>query len=293
MMRGIGLGGIYILIAILIDAGSCMPAYAQKVSYSGGVQLSSGSYYFEESTQSFYLFNGLSIQSNHFSISFQVPFVVQSSPWISFSTIGGLPTGGTEHGVVERSGKGGGSGPGSGQGSHREPIILADTTQYTRASFSDPSISSGYRFYRSSNGRTSFYLNGQVKVPIADPAGGYGTGSWDTGLGLSASRGLQSMWIISADLMHWWLGDLDDMKLNNALAYSVSAGKMLNNRKWLLSSSVNGLTKLIDDFDPPVNMNFGVGLMPKDDLLFNTSLSFGLTKSSPDITVGLGWLINF
>ncbi|PKD44057.1 transporter [Rhodohalobacter barkolensis] len=291
MMRGIGLSGIYILTAILIGAGSCMSAYAQKVSYSGGVQLSSGSYYFEESTQSFYLFNGMSIQSNHFTLSFQVPFVVQSSPWVSYSTIGGLPTGGTEHGVVERSGKGGGSGP--GQGIHREPIILADTTQYTRASFSDPSISSGYRFYRSSNGRSTLYLNGQVKVPIADPAGGYGTGSWDTGLGLSASRGLESMWIISADLMHWWLGDLDDMKLNNALAYSVSAGKMLNNRKWVLSSSVNGLTRLIDDFDPPVNMNFGVGLMPKDDLLFNTSLSIGLTKSSPDIAFGLGWLINF
>lgn len=291
MMRGIGLSGIYILTAILIGAGSCMSAYAQKVSYSGGVQLSSGSYYFEESTQSFYLFNGMSIQSNHFTLSFQVPFVVQSSPWVSYSTIGGLPTGGTEHGVVERSGKGGGSGP--GQGIHLEPIILADTTQYTRASFSDPSISSGYRFYRSSNGRSTLYLNGQVKVPIADPAGGYGTGSWDTGLGLSASRGLESMWIISADLMHWWLGDLDDMKLNNALAYSVSAGKMLNNRKWVLSSSVNGLTRLIDDFDPPVNMNFGVGLMPKDDLLFNTSLSIGLTKSSPDIAFGLGWLINF
>lgn len=292
-MKGIRVVSFFALTALLLEAGSCVPAYAQQVSYTGGAQLSSGSYYFEDSTQSFYLFNGLSIQANRFTISFQVPFVVQSSPWVSYSTIGGLPTGGTEHGVVERTGRGGGSGPGSGQGSNREHIILADTTQYSRASFSDPSISSSYRFYRSSSGMTSFYLNGQVKVPVANPAGGYGTGSWDTGLGFSASKGLHSMWIITADLMHWWLGDLKEMKLNNVFAYSLSTGKMLNNRRWLLSSSFSGLTKLLDDFDPPVNLNFAVGLMPSDDLLLNTSLSFGLTESSPDFVVGLGWLINF
>ena len=280
------------MITILMLAGGYMPAYAQQVSYTGGAQLSTGSYYFDESTQSFYLFNGLTIRANRFSISFQVPFVVQSSPWISYSTIGGLPTGGTEHGVVDRSGRGGGSGPGSGQGGSREPIILADTTQYTRASFSDPSVSSSYRFYRSSNGRASLYLNGQVKVPVTDPSGGYGTGAWDGGLGFSASRGLKSMWIFTADLMYWRLGDLEELELNNALAYSVSTGKMLNNGKWFLSSSVSGLTKILDDFEPPVNLNFGIGLMPGNNLLFNTSLSFGLTESSPGFTFGLGWSVN-
>ena len=292
-MIGIGKGSVILLFALLIKAVSCLPAHSQQVSYTGGAQVSFGSYYFEESTQSFYLFNGVSIRANRFTISFQVPFVVQSTPWVSYNTIGGLPTGGTEHGVVDRAGRGGGSGMGPGQGGNREPIILSDTTQYTRASFSDPSVNSGYRFYRSSNGMTSIYVNGQLKVPITDPAAGYGTGSWDAGVGVSASKGLQSRWFFSADLMHWWLGDMADMKLNNVLAYSFSTGKMLSNRRWLLSSSVNGLTKVIDDFDPPVNLNFGIGLMPGDDLLINTSFSLGLTESSADFVVGVGWLFNF
>lgn len=77
-------------------------AKAQQVTYSGSMQYATGSYIFTERTGSLYIMNGLSISGDRGSVSFTVPYVIQNSPWISYTHGGGIPTGGSRHGQVGR-----------------------------------------------------------------------------------------------------------------------------------------------------------------------------------------------
>jgi len=64
---------------------------AQSVSWSGSGQFTTGSYFFEENTKSFYLVNGLQYTNGRLSLGASLPLVVQNSPWISYIVVS--PTG--------------------------------------------------------------------------------------------------------------------------------------------------------------------------------------------------------
>jgi hypothetical protein len=279
---------LFFIIACILTEKS----YAQQFTYTGGASISSGSYYFQESTRSFYLTNGLMVSHKNFSISASVPYIVQNTPWLSYSRAGGLPTGGTQSGEVRRIGMGGNSGGSHGSHGHRR-IALTDTTSYTRASFSDPSILTGYRIWSNRTARTSVFVNSQVKIPFSGPSSGYGTGAWDAGAGLSASVAVFTSWMMYANLMYWHLGDMDELELNNTLAYGAGIGRFSSDRKWMTSVNITGFTKILDTYDPPLSAAIGAGYISGSRTILNSSLSLGLTESSPDFSFGLGWAITF
>lgn len=273
-----------------------MPLHAQQLSYSGGIQYAGGAYYFTERTYSFYFTNSLILQDRGFSVSISVPFVVQTSPWISYTQSGFLPTGGPQHGSVSGNngmgGNNGSGGAGMSKAKGRRRIDIPDTASYSQSSFSDPTISVGIPILNSSklNSGTNIRLVGDLKIPLADPEQGYGTGAWDGGLGAALSQRVKT-WFIMVNLQYWWFGDMAELKLNDALSYGGGVGKSFNDTKWMILASFNAMTKIITDTDPPINVGGGVSysISPKSMITANTS--FGLTNSSADFVLGAGWQV--
>ncbi|PWN06541.1 hypothetical protein [Rhodohalobacter mucosus] len=264
---------------------------AQSVRWQGSSSYSSGTYYFTEKTGSFYVSNGLSVEIGSITGSFSVPYVVQSTPWVSYAPAGNLPTGGTQSGEVKRSGKGSGSGSG-GQGGRNQTVMLVDTTSYSRTSFSDPSVSLSVNLLRRYSSQTFVYLNTQLKIPVSDPASGYGTGAWDGGAGLAMSKGIGASFMLFTDLMYWWMGDMEELPIRNGLSYGIGFGKLFTDTGWTASLALNGFTGIIEGVDPPLSLSAGAGVRLGEKASLNVNAGTGLSESSPDITVGLGWFVN-
>lgn len=265
---------------------------AQKVTYSGNLQYSTGSYFFTEKTESFYFSNGLSVSGERARISFTIPYVVQSSPWISYGTSGGIPTGGTGHGQVGQHGSGTGNQYQDLARRGRHRVDLPDTVSYRQASFSDPSIFGSLQIFNSSAQTTNLNLNASAKLPFTKPASGFGTGAWDFGAGISLFHRIQTMFLF-LDTMYWRMGDMNDLDLINPLTGSAGAGKAFKGGEWMVNASISGSTKIIGSVDPPLNLNTGLGYLKSQKTSLNTTFSFGLSESSPDFTASVGWSIQF
>lgn len=260
---------------------------AQQLYYSGSIQYSRGAYYFTETTSSFYIANGLSLQKDGYSFSVTVPFIMQNSPWVSYTQYGSIPTGGPQHGMVSGGGRRG-MGMSGGQGGHQ--INIPDTASYSKSSFSDPTVSVGVPILTIShiNTSTSLKLTGNLKIPMADPSQGFGTGEWDGGLGTAFSQRLRS-WFVMVNAMYWWFGDMPDLVLKDALSYGVGIGKSMNAGKWMVLGTFNGMSRIIADTDPPMNGGAGITyqISPKSSLSANGSIGF--SDSSADFSFGAGW----
>jgi|SRR6056297_395111 len=268
--------------------GASESLVAQKVTYSGSFQYSTGSYFFTDRTESFYLSNGLSIYGDRARISFNVPYVVQSSPWISYGPAGGIPTGGTGHKQVGQHGSGSDNQMMDFQGRGSRRIDVPDTVSYRQASFSDPGVNGSMRIYKSSNQNTNLTLNASVKIPLSNPSSGFGTGAWDAGAGVSLFHRMSTVYLFS-DVMYWQMGDMDDLTLKNPFFLSAGAGKVFRDGTWMVNASISGSTKIIETTDPPANVNAGVGYFISTGVSLNGTFSFGLSESSPDVSAGVGW----
>jgi len=276
-------------VAVVSGAVAVLPAQAQTANYSGSVQYATGNYIFSERTHSAYLFNGLDVSHGRFQSSVSLPLIYQTSPWISYSGVGYVPSGGPQQGTV------GGHGPGGGQGSGRrrgggDPIVLPDTTTYADIGLGDPSLRVDLDLIRSLRG-PSVRLAGSAKVPIADVDRGFGTGAWDGGLGLALSQRL-GRWFLFGEAMHWWLGDMDDLVLQNAISYSASIGRAFQNGRFGVLASFSGYTEIIDGADPPLQTALGLSYQFGDGKYgLSASASTGLSESMPDVSVSFGWRV--
>lgn len=111
-------------------------SYGQEVRYSGSLQYATGSYYFTERTGSFYFTNGLNISGDKSSFSITIPFIAQSTPWVSNVGTGILPTGGPKNNMINNNTTGG-----QRRGNRKIDLGSSDTLTYTQTNFGDPSIS--------------------------------------------------------------------------------------------------------------------------------------------------------
>lgn len=275
------------LFIVVVFSLSTFSVVAQTVSYTGSTQFSTGSYYFEDSTNSFYFSNGLSVQKGIVTMSFNIPYVFQSTPWVSYTEFGGIPTGGTQQGEVKQAGRQGGHGQGRGNGT----ITLTDTTSYNQSGFSDPTIAASFSILSDRYHRLIISLNSQVKIPVASPSKGFGTGAWDAGIGVSLSKGIFDNIMLFANSMYWRLGDMDELELKDAASYSVGLGLFFHGGNVMFNSSISGITKIADEFDAPISLNVGTGVNVYESVYLNANFSIGLSEASPDFSFGFGWTV--
>lgn len=270
---------------ILMTLAAALPAAAGTFSYTGSLQLAQGKYFFDQTSRGLYFFSGFAFTSDIFTLTATIPLIYQSSPYVSYSGVGVLPSGGSESSVV---------GSQSGRRPGGDPVVLpeAETLEYSQFGVGDPLLRLGVRLWKEGRYLPSVELSGQAKFPLANVETGFGTGTWDYGAGLSLSKKLGGA-ILFADVSYWILGDLPELEILDPWSYALSLGIPLSRGKAALLFSYFGLTRIIEGVEPPsaagAGLSFKVG--SKSSLMINGS--FGLSEASPDFSVSFGWSLGF
>lgn len=271
------------LFLLIITAGtlSVFPAVfstlqAQNITYHGSAQFSTGNYIFTDRTNSYYLFNGLTLSEKYFQITVTLPIIHQNTSYISYLGPIILPTGGKQSGmVVNRNGK--------------KKITIVDTSGIQKSGVGDPNMHFDL-LLAGQKGNTSLHLLADMKFPVASFESGFGTGEWDYGTGLSVNHRVGRFFIF-ADATYWILGDPPDLKLNDPVAYGAAAGFLIPSTKVGVMASFSGSTKIIDNVDPPVYASLGINLQATKGIGLSLGSTFGLTDSTPDFSLTFGWSV--
>ena len=263
--------------AIAVALATAGPASGGPVSYTGSFQLAQGKYFFDQTMRGVFFINGFTVNAGAFTLSASLPMIYQSSPYVSYSGVGVLPSGGTESSLV-----------GNRQG--KDPVILPEPIEYRQFGVGDPMLFMGIRLWDEGKYRPSLQVQAQAKLPLATLESGFGTGEWDYGAGISLSKKLGGVFLF-ADVGYWVLGDLPDLELADPWSYVVSMGLPLSGGKAALMFSYSGFTEIISGVEPPSSLSLGLSLRvgPRSSLLLNGSL--GLSESSPDFSASFGWSI--
>lgn len=287
-----------VLAAVLASASLVgADAGAQRFEYSGSLSASTGEFLFTEPTTSYLLNSGLLLAAERWRLGATFRILVQNSSALSY--VGGrfVATGGPfarsvrdrasgEPVASPRRGRGGGSG---GGGSAVVDSGAVEGPGPFEATLGDPMLDAGVELLRSSDGAVRVNAQGFVKLPLADPASGVGTGEFDFGGGLTLAAARNGTFFF-ADFSHWILGDLPDLPLRDLTSLALGVGRSYGEMgRWSLMGSASASTAVIADTDPAVSTTAGIGLMVAERRFLNASLTIGFTESTPDWGVSLGW----
>ncbi|PEN12740.1 hypothetical protein CRI94_11980 [Longibacter salinarum] len=285
------------LVAITWMGVYAYPADAQQWTYNTSLRYSTGTYIFSERTHTLAFTHGLGIRGDRYDLSFSIPLLYQSSPWISYTPIGGVPSGGPQQDVVrQRRGRHASTeGQSKQSGSRsRDTVILQDTVSYQDVGIGDPSVSASFALITSKDQRPSIRLTASAKAPVADEDSGFGTGAWDGALGLRLTQRVET-WFLFADVAYWWLGDLDGLELNDSIAYSASIGRaFLDGQLGALISVAGYEAEIIDNVEPPVQVGAGLSyFLDNGSYGINTSFYVGISESVPGFSTSIGGFVRF
>jgi len=262
---------------VLAGAPAPGPAAGAAFTYTGSIQMSRGTYIFTQPMSGYFFINGLTFVSGPFTLTASLPLIYQTTPYVSYTGVGVLPSGGTESSVVSQR-----------QG--REPVLLPEVVEFRQYGIGDPLISAGLGLWKEGAAVPGVELTAQVKLPLADVTRGFGTGRADYSAGVSVSKRLGSFFLF-ANTAYWVLGDLPDLELRDAWAYGFSVGHAVSGGKLTLLASYFGYTEIIAGVAPPSSLGLGLSVKvgARSGLMLNAA--FGLSESSPDLSVSLGWAI--
>lgn len=275
---GIGLGVLLL--------GGPPSGQAQQLGYSGGLQLASGDYGFQSSTGSLALFNGLDLSAGRFRAWLQVPFIIQSSPWVSFAGTGMVPSGGPYNGTVGGHMSGGGMMSGG-------TMTMPDSGEYAHASLGDPLAGASVEAVRESAARPSVRVMLALKAPLANPTRGFGTGAWDGSAGLSLTKSFGRI-VVLASAAYWVLGDLPGLTLQDAVAYSAAVGRAFGSTgKVSALATFSGSTGIIPGRAGPRQVGAGVSYRVSQKRTIGALANIGLSPTAPDLSLLLTWQIRF
>jgi len=237
---------------------------AQAVHYEGGLSVASGTYTFVERTTSWTFSNGLALSAGPFVLRGVVPLFRQNTAALTVTGVDGSVLGdaGTEETVTGASG----------------PVY--------KFALGDPLAHLSLSVLRGL--KTSLTVGIGAKIPVADTAA-YGTGSWDVGASVSASRSLGWRTLVSIDVSYWHLGDLPTLDLRDATMGSASVARLFS-PGWAGSVFVSGARSVVSGLEDVYYVGVSLNRLNGSRALGITA-SFGLTESAPDFTAGIHWRI--
>jgi hypothetical protein len=276
-----------ILLGVFLTA---LPGRSQEVGYNGSIQFATGSYFFTERTDSFYLLNGMDLSAGRLYLQASVPVVVQNPPWISYGPTP-LPSGGSESDRVREQLGGGRMGAGQGgQGGQEGSVIVLPTDGLAYgAGLADPIVSANIQVFADDTGTLDLRMGGGVKLPVASPTDGFGTGEWDYSGGLSLGARATDRDTVFADLSFQVLGDMPDLPFRNAVAYSLAYGRTISPNRWSLLASVYGMSRVLDEAAAPAQLGLGLTRFFDQGNSMTVDVSAGLSETVPDLSVSIGW----
>ena len=136
----------------------------------------------------------------------------------------------------------------------------------------------------------SIRLLAAAKAPVASVNQGFGTGEWDVGGGLAVASVVRGTFLF-ADATYWRLGDSPFLELRDAIWYGAAVGRPLSDGRVALVASMSGSTRILDGVPPPVQLGAGVSYRWLSGRTVSASAAVGLTASSPDVSLGVGWQV--
>ena len=266
-----------VLGIVLLGQGFAGAIHGQEVAYTGSLQVGAGDYIFSERTFTLYLFSGLTVEEGPFRFSTNVPVIVQSTPWISYGGAGMLPTGGGQHAEVDHRNDG-------------EDVVLSDEGESRLVGLGDPVSRLDVEAVTERRMFPSVHLLAEVKFPLADVRHGFGTGRWDYGAGFSVSKTVRER-SYSFELLYISLGDLPELELRDPVSFYFAVGQPLADGAFDVLVSLSGYSRVVEDVEHPAL--FGVDLVHHLDSRNRilVGAGFGITESSPDVLLSLGWRI--
>lgn len=275
------------LVAATLTAGR---ASAQQVWYTGGVSGASGNYIFSQSTTTAEFSNGLLFSAGRVSFSAQIPVLYHSTPWVSQSGAGFIPTGGPQSGQAHAGrGPGGATPIRAATTMYSTSVVMPDTVQFDQVGLGDPTAFASLRVAGEPGTTATLTLSGGVKAPVASASSGFGTGEWDFGGGLAASLPFGSS-ALDLSAMYWSLGDMPDLVIDNPVSYDATLSHDFGTR-YSLFGSVWGSSRTFADTDAPLSVGVGTCVLREGTCALGVTLGAGLTNASPDFSVGLTWQV--
>lgn len=282
---------------------------AQDLRYSGSLSYSAGRYFFEETTRSFSFGSTLAVSFGSFELTVNVPILVQNGGLVSL--VGGIPvpTGGDQSEVLGRqqSGRNQGSQGGSQGGgslSVLDPALpaLSDVSPPVEAStevifsdaytakVADPFFQGTLTLHQGFGLVRSLGIRLGVKAPVVGIDSGVGTGEWDFGAGGTVVLGAGST-LFFGDLGYWHYGDLYGLELADGLSYAGGFSRPLLESRASLMITLTGAQALVPSSESPLSAGVGLGYFLENGRMVNLSLAAGLSETSPDLSLSLGWSV--
>lgn len=253
---------------------------AQEWTYTGSIQVATGDYIFTERTTGLYFANGLALVSGRLRASMNLPIVAQSAGWVQYVGGGIVPSGGMHRDSTASPGAGMRNGMMSPQSeaSHGEIGI------------GDPIGRLELDVLQNEWGAPMLRLSVAAKAPLASIGSGFGTGAWDVGAGASLARSIAGTFLF-ADVMYWSLGDVPGFELRDIVSYGAAIGRPVHGGRFSVLASVLGTTPIIAGVPAPLQAGTGVSYLTASGRSLSVSALLGLTRSAPDVALGLGWQV--
>jgi hypothetical protein len=292
--------------ALIPAALSSTTLAGQRVTYSGSLSYAGGSYVFDEEVNSFYVGNALSLATDRLRLTVDLPVIVQNGGIVSYVAGIPVPTGGSQHGLVQRRrpgetlgtqrrSKGGGSAGGGASAAPASLITLQDDSilvfddSYS-ANVGDPTLSGSVELSEGIGAIRSLTVDASVKAPLTSVEDGVGSGEWDYSLGGGVALAVGSG-MVFADARYWWLGDMPDLELVDGFSYGLGASLPFADSRGSALLSLSGMSAIIETMDAPISLSGSVGYRVRDPLFLSAGLSVGLTESASDFVVYVGWSV--
>ena len=136
----------------------------------------------------------------------------------------------------------------------------------------------------------SFGVRLGIKPPIVGLDSGVGTGEWDLGAGSTMVLGAGSN-LIFADLGYWRYGDLQGLELEDGFSYAGGLSRSLLGNRASVMVSLAGAQALIASAESPLSVSLGLGYFLGSGRMINVSAAAGLSETSPDMSVTMGWSV--
>lgn len=253
---------------------------AAEIGYSGALQFATGDYIFADRTNSIYVLNGFYVSENIVRFSVTLPVIYQNTSFVSNGGPGMIPSGGAGA---------------DGAGGHmREGHMQSSTgmTDFHEIGVGDPLGRVDVEILKKGRRYPSISAAVLAKPPVANAERGFGTGEWDFGAGLSTARGM-NRFIISASMIYWKMGDPSGIDFKNPIAYSVAAGRPFAGDRLSAMISFSGYTQVIEDTDPFRQIGISLAYWATPRRYLSGTVAAGLTDSTPDTSISIGWGITF
>lgn len=247
-------------------------------TFSTSLQVTGGSYFYDEYSTLYFLYGGIRYHNNNFSFYGYIPVVAQNRPGFTQSGMMIIPTG------RENEGQNGMMNGGNMHGGN-------NSMMNTQISLGDFYLYGSYQLLNEYDSSIDLFVNPNIKFPTSSASSGIGTGRFDYSLSINVRRSIESF-VLLAEAGFIKLGDPDGIDYKNPFTYGIGLGKFLSENGNSILLYFYSYTKILDNYEPPRQVSAGLNFKLDTSKTLILIGSKGLSNYSPDFSISGGLSFN-